>query len=249
MRQPWLTPILWVKLILLFLQQKHLKWGSHALCNILSIIHGRCRDVPRQISLFHFVDIAVIADYYQCAGALELAAELWRNSMEGPPEKYGVKSIMWLYIAKVFSWSNLYSQMAKLTLEHGQGIQRPFETWDLPVGAILERIGHKRQVLTGRVLGKLDSLAEDYDNNVIGCDPKCRALMKRLLNYERGKLKGNHLMESLSIATLIDGVNNFNTINCRTDSRLVCNAKGHMQETIESIQEELKEPFTLDSQA
>jgi hypothetical protein len=111
-------------------------WNAHALVAVMNIIHGRNNDVPREISLEFFVNIAVIVDYYHCEKAVQLAAELWRQLMCKPPTRYGKRIIMWLYIAWVFSWPKLFSEMGRIIWEHGMGLEL-VEAKDLPVGQLL----------------------------------------------------------------------------------------------------------------
>lgn len=111
-------------------------WNAHALVVVLNIIHGRNNDVPRKISLEFFANIAVIVDYYHCEKAVQLAAELWHQSSYKAPTRYGKKTIMWFYIAWVFSWPKLFSEMGQIIWEHGMGVEL-LETKDLPVGHLL----------------------------------------------------------------------------------------------------------------
>lgn len=111
-------------------------WNAHALVVVLNVIHGHNSDVPREISLEFFANIAVIVDYYDCEKAVQLAAELWYQSSYKAPTRYGKKTIMWFYIAWVFSWPKLFSEMGQIIWEHGMGLEM-LKTKDLPVGQLL----------------------------------------------------------------------------------------------------------------
>lgn len=111
-------------------------WNAHALVVVLNIIHGHNNDVPRKISLEFFVNVAVVVDYYHCEKAVQLAAELWHQLMYKAPTRYGKKTIMWFYIAWVFSWPKLFSEMGQMILEHSMGLEL-IEANDLPVGPLL----------------------------------------------------------------------------------------------------------------
>lgn len=116
-------------------------WNPHALVVVMNIVHGRHRDVPRDISLEFFVDFTVIVDYYQCEKAVQLAAELWHNLIYKPPKLYGKVAIMWLYISWVFSWPPVFSKMARLIVKQGTGLEM-VDTKDLPVGHLLGQYNH-----------------------------------------------------------------------------------------------------------
>jgi hypothetical protein len=79
-------------------------WNADALVAVLSIIHGRHRDVPLDANLSFFTDFAVIVDYYQCDRAVLCFPLLWYNSLYKVPEGFGRKPILWLYISWVFKW-------------------------------------------------------------------------------------------------------------------------------------------------
>ncbi|KAF5001645.1 hypothetical protein FGRMN_951 [Fusarium graminum] len=82
-------------------------WDAHALSVVLNIIHGRQKDVPREIDLEFFASVAAIVNYYDCAEAVQLAAELWFQALYEAPDRYGYAPIMWLFISKARDWNSL----------------------------------------------------------------------------------------------------------------------------------------------
>lgn len=111
-------------------------WNAEALFAVFNIIHGQSSKVPRKVNLKFFAEVAVIANYYECAKALSFAAEVWFNSSAIAPTQYGKKAIMWLFIAWGFSWPNIFASMARMVVEGGQGLKH-VETHDLPIGPML----------------------------------------------------------------------------------------------------------------
>jgi hypothetical protein len=124
-------------------------WSAHALLTVFNIIHSQCSEVPRSPNLDYITDVAVIANYYQCAGALSLAVQLWlelnpelsRLKMSGVPYgvsglEYGTELFMWLFIAWVFSESFLLKEASCIVMNKSHGLSY-IDTYDLPINEIL----------------------------------------------------------------------------------------------------------------
>lgn len=113
-------------------------WDVHAFVTVLRIIHGLNYQVPEAVSLSFFIDVAVIADYYQCAEAVSTAAKLWKPPFlkSGALNLRGKMSIMWLWIAWVFSWPSEFNRAAYGHLWYSQGLDL-VDTHDLPIAMIL----------------------------------------------------------------------------------------------------------------
>jgi hypothetical protein len=120
-------------------------WNVHALVQVLNIIHGRNKEVTRGDTTLRFIaDMTVIVNYYECVEAASLAADLWRERVD-VPKKYGKESIMLLFISWVFSWDAMFSSMAQLVMEHGEGLEH-VETNNLPIATILGKEHHTDNV-------------------------------------------------------------------------------------------------------
>ena len=111
-------------------------WNADALVALLNVIHGRHSDVPQKVNLSFFADFAVIVDYYQCDRAVLFAPLLWYKSLYKVPKGFGRKLILWIYISWVFSWYELFADMAMLIWKHGEGLDL-VKTYDLPIAEIL----------------------------------------------------------------------------------------------------------------
>ena len=126
-------------------------WHANALLTVFKIIHSQCFEVPCAVSLKYLTNVALIANYYQCAGALSLAVQLWIKQGYGfkwfkeSGLPYGTKLIMWLFIAWVFSQSPLPGNAAHqgLLFEASRSVTHEsyglsyIETYDLPISEIL----------------------------------------------------------------------------------------------------------------
>lgn len=120
-------------------------WNVHALVQVLNIIHGRNKEVTRGDTTLRFIaDMTVIVNYYECVEAASLAADLWRERVD-VPKKYGKESIVLLFISWVFSWDAMFSSMAQLVMEHGEGLEH-VETNNLPIATILGKEHHTDNV-------------------------------------------------------------------------------------------------------
>ena len=126
-------------------------WHDDALLTVFKIIHSQCSEIPCIVSIKYITEVALIANYYQCAGALSLAVQLWITHNYGlkclkkSDLPYGKELIMWLFIAWVFSPSSLPPDAAHQGLlfkasrsvtheSHGLSY---IETYDLPISEIL----------------------------------------------------------------------------------------------------------------
>ncbi|KAM0242173.1 hypothetical protein ACHAP5_007329 [Fusarium lateritium] len=194
-------------------------WNAHALVVVLNIIHGRHRDVPRNISLEFFADVAIIVDYYQCEKAVQLAADLWHNLIYKTPERYGKAAFMWLYISWVFSWPQVFSEMLRMIAMDGTGI---VDTKDLPVGQLLVQLDTKRQKFLGDIVKRLDRhidhLRLGFEDT--GCPIRCRFMKLGILVSEQSKMEdleppldySNTLFTGYSITSIIEMVKKFPTV-------------------------------------
>ncbi|KAM0342715.1 hypothetical protein ACHAPU_009326 [Fusarium lateritium] len=132
-------------------------WDAHALVVVLNIIHGQNQNVPQEISFEFFTNVAAIVNYYDCAMAVQLAAELWCRNMYSPPEYYGKSAIMWLFISRLFDWPSVASDMARLIFFHSKGLEL-VETNDLPIGPLLYKLDLKRQEFILNILFEFEDL-------------------------------------------------------------------------------------------
>ena len=77
---------------------------SDAMLVFLHVIHGRVRSVPRALSLSKLVQLALLADKYDCAEPLGLFVGMWAGNVPGikPHFTTGGSLLRWLCISWVF---------------------------------------------------------------------------------------------------------------------------------------------------
>ncbi|KAL5618117.1 hypothetical protein FOVSG1_000339 [Fusarium oxysporum f. sp. vasinfectum] len=233
-------------------------WNIHALITVLNSIHGRHNEIPRQVSIKFIVDVAVIVNYYECAGSVTLAAELWRAGVN-VPETYGKKSIMLLFVSWVFSWTKMFSSMAHLVLEQGEGSEHA-DTRNLPIAVIFETLDKKRELALPFVHKRLSNLRGDLLNSRIGCSPQCRHMLLGAL--ESNKHDMHKALESwdyepkgVSVGRVLDALNSFPSPEWKDPKEKGqvhsrdCNVKTLMQPAFDKIREDFKKIKLADFQA
>ncbi|KAF4956615.1 hypothetical protein FGADI_3767 [Fusarium gaditjirri] len=137
-------------------------WDAKALAIVLDAIHGRFRQIPKNINLVLLARIATIVDYYQCYECIECISSLWLSQQSVTQENsdlYTKTSLLRLYVAWVFESDVLFTAVARKVLRYSKGLAE-FDLKDLPVGGIFDVLNDKRTELIGRVLEGLDILQE-----------------------------------------------------------------------------------------
>jgi hypothetical protein len=83
---------------------------------LLNIIHGRTRQVPRQVSLDLLSKLAVLINYYGMLESVELFSDTWIENLkrEGMPKMYNEQVLPWLFIFWVFEKGDDFRDMARL---------------------------------------------------------------------------------------------------------------------------------------
>ncbi|KAF5676265.1 hypothetical protein FCIRC_7186 [Fusarium circinatum] len=155
-------------------------WDVHAFITVLKIMHGCNRQVPEDVSLSFFMDVAVIVDYYECADAVAIAANLWKKDiLASTYERFpiiGKASVMWLWIAWVFAWPSEFSSAAYREVYHTQGMDL-IDTHDLPVAMLLEKLEEKRKWSFEFFTARLATLRTELRERREGCNHKCRCIL------------------------------------------------------------------------
>lgn len=103
----------------------------HTLRLILNIIHGHTRRIPREITLDQLAELSVAVDFFQCVEAVELAAQMWIETLKPQvPAKWSSMIPTWIMISSVFNDEDVLSQVSKIAAEEGTG---PLSTTGLPI--------------------------------------------------------------------------------------------------------------------
>ncbi|SCV33221.1 uncharacterized protein FFB14_04396 [Fusarium fujikuroi] len=236
-------------------------WDVHAFVTVLRIIHGLNYQVPEVVSLSFFIDVAVIADYYQCVEAVSTAAKLWKPPFlkSGALNLRGKVSIMWLWIAWVFSWPSEFNRAAYGHLRYSQGLDL-VDTHDLPIAMILEKLAKKREWSLETFSAKLVSLRTDHLDIRAGCDRRCRHILLGAIQDAEYTMHNKLVISGppyywISIGEINDIWENIDSDDCR-DSREIkrgfprpCGLKKLMNPTFDEIVAEFSKINIADFQA
>jgi hypothetical protein len=84
---------------------------------LLQIIHGKTREVPRQVSLDLLRKLAVMVNDFGMLGSVEFFADTWidHSKREGLPASYTEDVLSWLYVFFVFGRADEFKDMANLS--------------------------------------------------------------------------------------------------------------------------------------
>ena len=104
------------------------RWKKDAFIIFMSVIHGRYTLVPRSIQFNTFLEIAKLADYYQCGETLDLAVERWIRNLK-VTRVYDDSVIQWVFISLAFRLPKLLQEMTLLIFKHSTSAV----TSDLPI--------------------------------------------------------------------------------------------------------------------
>ena len=78
-------------------------FDPEAFIDVMNVIHGRNRLVPRTVDLELLAKIAVITDYLKCHESMEIFSALWMVSLEDSlPETYSRDLVLWIMISSIF---------------------------------------------------------------------------------------------------------------------------------------------------
>jgi hypothetical protein len=88
-----------------------------ALRILLDIIHGRVRQVPRQVNLKIMTELSVIVDKYQMLEVVELYVELWMSTLKSSvPTFFTADLLAWLNISWVFGLADIFKQISRIAM-------------------------------------------------------------------------------------------------------------------------------------
>jgi hypothetical protein len=106
-------------------------WDIHAMLILMNIIHGRGRNVPRQVTLKTLSEIAALVDYYECHEVVDMMSGVWVNGfLLQMPAAFGTDIILWIFISWVFQQPYQFTLATKIATE--QSNQR-IDPGDLPI--------------------------------------------------------------------------------------------------------------------
>lgn len=88
-----------------------------ALKILLDIVHGRVRQVPREVNLKVMTDLSVLVDKYQMLEVVELYAEIWMSTLKySVPIFFTADLLPWLSISWVFGLADQFKQVSRIAM-------------------------------------------------------------------------------------------------------------------------------------
>lgn len=106
-----------------------------ALLVVLNAMHGRQDHLPRKLSLEMLANVAVVVDYYQCHGVVDMAKELWINNLKPSfPTTYTENATLWIWVAWVFSAAEEFESATTLAIRQCPG---PFSPLGFPIPSVV----------------------------------------------------------------------------------------------------------------
>ncbi|KXJ84910.1 hypothetical protein Micbo1qcDRAFT_199005 [Microdochium bolleyi] len=130
-----------------WLETKDLKveaadWDRQALIVLMSIIHGRNKDVPLHVDIELLSKIAVLVDYYQCFEAVLFIAAKWLETLRWEvPSTAGRDLVLWVLASWTYQDPNLFETVTRTAIKTSK---YEFSPLGLPIPQIIvDRRGHQ----------------------------------------------------------------------------------------------------------
>jgi hypothetical protein len=106
-------------------------WDVDITLIIMNIMHGYAPKVPRKVDLDTLAKIAVMVDYYQCRGLVEVFADIWIEELKADmPKTFGKAVLQWICIAWVFRKQMEFFAATRVALVESSGV---VHTYGLPI--------------------------------------------------------------------------------------------------------------------
>ena len=104
-------------------------WDIEAMLVVMNVLHNRCRQVPRKVSLDMLAKIAVIVDHYKIHEALEIMTPLWIKALKKAlPTSPGMGITLWILVSWVFGDASVFRQVTRVAILYGKkDITIPYE--------------------------------------------------------------------------------------------------------------------------
>lgn len=88
-----------------------------ALKILLDIVHGRVRQVPRQVGLKTMTELSILIDKYQMLEVVEIYVEIWMTTLKtSVPIFFTADLLSWLSISWVFGLADIFKQISRIAM-------------------------------------------------------------------------------------------------------------------------------------
>ena len=98
---------------------------------VMNVIHGRNRNVPRDVDLETLAKIAVITNFLQCYESMEVFSGIWIGALQSSlPDTCGRELVLWIMISSIFYNRNIFSSTTRTAILRSNG---KIPDFDLPI--------------------------------------------------------------------------------------------------------------------
>ncbi|MCJ1462277.1 hypothetical protein MMC07_000877 [Pseudocyphellaria aurata] len=135
-----------------------------ALLILLNIIHGRTKEIPRQVDLHMLTQIAILVDKYRLQMVVGMASPNWMVRLKEEIVSSSMEALpRWILISWVFQYPTEFKLATERAEKEGAiGIGRSGDI-DLPIPhSIVDAIDRRRKDAIDKLISALHSILEDY---------------------------------------------------------------------------------------
>ncbi|KAG6053395.1 hypothetical protein E4U17_004737 [Claviceps sp. LM77 group G4] len=152
------------------------EWDAEDFLIVMTIVHGKNRQVPVSVDLETLGRISVIVDYYHLQEVVQVVFGLWIFQLRGKlPTTYGRDCVTWIFVSWVVSFTKVFEEMTKIaitTCEGGLGtIYLPFPPM------LLSSLEQKRDHFIDEIFNILGNLCKDLWKGCRGCGFECTSML------------------------------------------------------------------------
>ncbi|KAG5942527.1 hypothetical protein E4U59_001069 [Claviceps monticola] len=98
------------------------EWDDELFLILMNIIHGRNTLVPLYVDLTTLMKLSVLVDYYQCQEVTQFVVGHWIKALSNSlPKEYGRDCVAWMFVAWIFSCTDLFEKMTSLAMKGSEG--------------------------------------------------------------------------------------------------------------------------------
>jgi len=167
-------------------------WDPEAFLIVLRIVHGRNKQVPREVTLEMLAKIAVLEDYYNFEESLDVFTEVWVQSLTKTsiPTIYCRDLVLWVWVAWIFDVEQQFTQATDTVIRQST---ESFQTLELPIPTrVSDELDCKRYQAIESVIEQLHQHLEKYRRTDYTC------LYGTALSFQCGSFLLGSMMKEMS---------------------------------------------------
>jgi len=132
-------------------------WDPEAFLIVLRIVHGRNKQVPREVTLEMLAKIALLKDYFNFGEALDVFIEIWVRSFPEAclPTTYCRDLVLWTWVAWAFDIEKHFKEATAIAIKQ---CTESLQTMDLPIPEVVSGMYAFGTQQTNKLLQTLDEI-------------------------------------------------------------------------------------------